>query len=78
MFYLFSSEICDLFLTVDTDKKLVMASFGVVDQAVKSTHTVEEYIKVGMDIVKEVALDFVEHNQGMLSETCAENCQSSR
>lgn len=37
-----------------------MAGFGHVDQAVKSINTVEEYIKVGMDIANEVAIDFLE------------------
>ncbi|XP_045164112.1 E3 SUMO-protein ligase NSE2-like isoform X2 [Mercenaria mercenaria] len=40
-----------------------MAGFGFVDQAVKSINTVEEYIKVGMDIANEVALDFLESNK---------------
>lgn len=42
-----------------------MAGFGVVDQAVKSIQTVEEYIKVGMDMANEVALDFLECNKGI-------------
>lgn len=37
-----------------------MAGFGHVDQAVKGSNTVLEYIKVGMDIANDVALDFVE------------------
>lgn len=41
-----------------------MATFSFVDQAVKSISTVEEYIKVGMDIVNDVALDFLESKKG--------------
>ncbi|KAK3601741.1 hypothetical protein CHS0354_016103 [Potamilus streckersoni] len=37
-------------------------NFGTVDQAVKSITTVDEYIKVGMEIANEVAMDFVEND----------------
>lgn len=47
--------------------KLKMSSrthFGVVDQAMKSMKTVEEYIKVGMETTLDVGMDFVEHDKG--------------
>lgn len=37
--------------------------FGVVDQAMKSMKTVEEYIKVGMETTLDVGMDFVEHDK---------------
>lgn len=43
--------------------------FGVVDQAMKSMKTVEEYIKVGMETTLDVGMDFVEHDKGN-SQTC--------
>ena len=36
-------------------------SFGIVDQAVKSITTVQEYLNVGIEITNEVAMDFVEN-----------------
>ena len=38
--------------------------FGVVDQAMKSMKTVEEYIKVGMGTTLDVGMDFVENDKG--------------
>jgi hypothetical protein len=38
--------------------------FGVVDQAMKSMKTVEEYIKVGMETTLDVGMDFVENDKG--------------
>ena len=46
---------------------LIMSSkthFGVVDQAMKSMKTVEEYIKVGMETTLDVGMDFVENDKG--------------
>lgn len=37
--------------------------FGVVDQAMKSMKTVEEYIKVGMETTLDVGMDFVENDK---------------
>lgn len=37
--------------------------FGVVDQAMKSMKTVEEYIKVGMETTIDVGMDFVEYDK---------------
>ena len=38
--------------------------FGVVDQAMKSMKTVEEYIKVGMETTLDVGMDFLENDKG--------------
>ena len=38
--------------------------FGVVDQAMKSMKTVEEYINVGMETTLHVGMDFVENDKG--------------
>ena len=37
--------------------------FGVVDQAVKSMKTVEEYIKDGMETTLDVGMDFGENDK---------------
>ena len=45
-------------------------SFGIVDQAVKSITTVQEYLNVGTEITNEVAMDFVENSdKGSIKET---------
>ncbi|WAR26754.1 NSE2-like protein [Mya arenaria] len=41
-----------------------MSEFNLVDDAVKSLNSIEEYFKVGMDMTTEVALDFLENGQG--------------
>ena len=71
MFVFFSS-----FITDDVKRGFItkfkiqrnMAGLAVVNNAVRSVQTVEEYIKVGMDICNEVALDFLENKPGMICE----------
>ena len=40
-----------------------MSEFNLVNEAVKSFNSVEEYIKVGFDMTTEVAFDFIENGQ---------------
>lgn len=42
-----------------------MNEFRLVDDAVKSVKSSEEYINIGMAMCTEIALDFVENKQGM-------------
>lgn len=42
-----------------------MDDFRLVDDGIKSIKSAEEYIKIGMEMCSEVALDFMENTQGM-------------
>ena len=41
-----------------------MAEYRSVDEAIKSVKSAEEYIRIGMEMCNEVALDFVENKKG--------------
>lgn len=41
-----------------------MGEFRLVNDAVKAVKSAEEYIRVGMDMCGEVAMDFIENNPG--------------